>query len=48
MVTKLADLGAQTIAALIEANQRMLNGFMGLSMQTLQLSRIFMQMQQTG
>ena len=30
MVTKLADRGAQTTAALTEANQRVLNEFMGL------------------
>ena len=48
IATKLADR-AQTTAALTEANQRVLNEFMGLSMQTLQASaRIFMQMQQSA
>jgi hypothetical protein len=48
MVTKLADRGAQTSAALTEANQRVMNEFMGLSMETWQeTSRLFMQMQQT-
>jgi hypothetical protein len=47
MVTKLADRGAQTTAALTEANQRVMHEFMGLSMETFQESaRIFMQMQQ--
>ena len=47
VVTKLADRGAQTTAALTEANQRVLNEFMGLSMQTWQESaRLFMHMQQ--
>jgi hypothetical protein len=48
MVTKMADRGAQTSAALTEANQRVMNEFMGLSMETWQeTSRLFMQMQQT-
>jgi len=48
MVTKMADRGAQTTAALTEANQRVMNEFMGLSMETWQeTSRLFMQMQQT-
>jgi len=48
MVTKMADRGAQTSAALTEANQRVLNEFMGLSMETWQeTSRLLMQMQQT-
>jgi len=47
VVTKLADRGAQTTAALTEANQRVLNEFMGLSMETWQESaRLFLQMQQ--
>ena len=47
VVTKLADRGAQTTAALTEANQRVLNEFMGLSMETWQEStRLFMQLQQ--
>jgi hypothetical protein len=49
MVTRLADRGAQTSAALAEANQRVLNEFMGLSIETLRESaRIFMQMQQSA
>lgn len=48
IVSKLADRGAQTTAALTEANQRVINEFMGLSMETWQESaRIFMQMQQS-
>ena len=47
VVTKLADRGAQTTAALTEANQRVLNEFMGLSMETWQESaRLFLQVQQ--
>jgi hypothetical protein len=47
MVTKLADRGAQTTAALTEANQRVMNEFMSLSMETVQESaRMFTQMQQ--
>ena len=49
MVTRLADRGAQTSAALTEANQRVMNEFIGLSMETLQESaRFFMQMQQSA
>lgn len=49
MVTKMAERGAQTTAALTEANQRVLNEFMGLSMETWQESaRILMQMQQNA
>jgi hypothetical protein len=45
--TKFAERGAQTTAALTEANQRVLNEFVGLSMETWQESaRLFMQMQQ--
>lgn len=48
VVTKLADKGAQTTAALTEANQRVVNEFMGLSMETFQEgSRLWMQMQQS-
>lgn len=47
VVTKLADKGAQTTAALAEANQRVMNEFVGLSMETFQESaRLWMQMQQ--
>ena len=47
VVSKLADRGAQTTAALTEANQRVLNEFMGFSMETWQESaRLFMEMQQ--
>ena len=47
IVTKLADSGAQTSAALTEANQRVMNEFMGLSIETFrETSRLFMQMQQ--
>jgi hypothetical protein len=46
-VTRLADRGAQTSAALTEANQRVMNEFMGLSMETFQeTARLFFQMQQ--
>ena len=49
MVTKLADRGAQTTAALTEANHRVLNEFMGLSMETWQEStRIFTRMWQSA
>ena len=48
MVTRMADRGAQTTAALTEANQRVMNEFMGLSMETVQESaRVVMQMQQS-
>lgn len=48
VVTKLADKGAQTTAALTEANQRVMNEFMGLSMETFQeSSRLWVQMQQS-
>jgi uncharacterized Zn finger protein len=47
VVTKLADKGAQATAALTEANQRVMNEFMGLSMETFQEgARLLMQMQQ--
>lgn len=48
VVNKLADKGAQTTAALTEANQRVMNEFMGLSMETFQeTARLMMQMQQS-
>src|SRR5919108_1146452 len=48
MVNTLADKGAQTTAALTEANQRVMNEFMGLSMETFQeTARLWMQMQQS-
>ena len=47
VVNRFADKGAQTTAALTEANQRVLNEFMGLSMETFQESaRLLMQLQQ--
>ena len=47
-VTQLADRGAHASAALTEANQRVMNEFMGLSMETAQESaRLFLQMQQS-
>ena len=46
---KLADRGAHTTAALTEANQRVMNEFMSLSMQTFQESaRLLMHMQHTA
>ena len=49
VVNKLADKGAQTTAALTEANQRVMNEFMGLSMETFQESaRLLMQIQQNA
>ena len=49
VVNKLADKGAQTSAALTEANQRVMNEFMGLSMETFQESaRLLMQIQQSA
>jgi hypothetical protein len=49
VVTKLADRGAQASAALTEANQRVMNEFMGLSMEAVQEStRLFMQLQQSS
>jgi len=49
VVNKLADKGAQTTAALTEANQRVMNEFMGLSMETFQESaRLLMQIQQSA
>jgi hypothetical protein len=49
MVSKLADRGAQTTAALTEANQHVLNEFMGLSMETWQeTARLFTRMQQSA
>jgi hypothetical protein len=48
VVNKLADRGAQASAALTEANQRVMNEVMELSMETVQESaRLFMQMQQS-
>ena len=47
-VTELADRGAQASAALTEANQRVLNEFMGLSLETAQeTTRLFLQLQQS-
>ena len=49
MVTRLADRGAQTTAALTAANQRVLSEFMGFSMETFQLSaQMFVQMQRSA
>lgn len=48
VVNQLADRGAQASAALTEANQRVINEFMGLSMETAQESgRLFLQLQQS-
>lgn len=47
-VTQLAEKGAQASAALTEANQRVMNEVMGLSMETIQESaRLLLQMQQS-
>src|SRR5919109_1448210 len=47
MVNQLADRGAQASAALTEANQRVINEFMGLSMEMAQeSSRLLMRLQQ--
>src|SRR4051812_39492446 len=47
VVNELADRGVQASAALTEANQRVINEFMGLSMQMAQeSSRLFLQLQQ--
>ena len=49
VVNQLADRGAQASAALTEANQRVINEFMGLSMEMVQeSSRLFMRLQQSG
>jgi hypothetical protein len=46
IVNELADRGARASAALTEANQRVLNEFMGLSMEMAQeSSRLFLQLQ---
>ncbi len=46
VVNEMADRGARASAALTEANQRVLNEFMGLSMDMVQeSSRLFLQMQ---
>lgn len=47
-VTQLADKGAHASAALTEANQRVMNEVMGLSMETAQESaKLFLQLQQS-
>ena len=49
VVNQLADRGAQASAALTEANQRVMNEFMGLSMELAQeSSRLFMRLQQSS
>lgn len=48
-VNQLADRGAQATAALSEANQRVINEFMGLSMEMAQeSSRLLMRLQQSS
>lgn len=48
VVNELAERGAQASAALTEAGQRVLNEFMGLSLETAQESaRLFLQLQQS-
>lgn len=48
VVNQLAERGAQASAALTEANQRVMNEFVGLSMETVQESaKLLMQMQQS-
>jgi hypothetical protein len=49
VVNQLADRGAQASAAMAEANQRVINEFMGLSMEMAQeTSRLFMRLQQSS
>jgi hypothetical protein len=49
VVNQLADRGAQASAALTEANQRVINEFMGLSMEMAQeSSRLLMRLQQSS
>jgi hypothetical protein len=49
VVNQLAERGAQASAALTEANQRVINEFMGLTMEMAQeSSRLLMRLQQSG